>query len=1007
MSHELHSGTARATVIASVRQGDVMSVVQRIVMVMFLFSHPWDGYAQRLEPAGPADFATKQAAWEQHQQLEQDSMFKGLNWRDVGPVVQGGRIVDIEVVPDQPYTFYAAYASGGLWKTTNNGVSFTPLFDDMPTMIMGDIAIDPNQPETIWVGTGEANSSRSSYGGIGLFRSTDAGANWQHMGLEETDRIGRILIDPRNSNRIIVAALGKLYSSGGQRGVFVSNDGGQTWLNTLPSSKWSGAIDLIMNPNNPDIIYASTWDRKRTPWEFSEGGNDSGVWRSTDAGNTWARLDTRNGSGLPSGGYVGRIALAIAPSQPQTLYAAVDNQEPLPESEWDLGDRPLSAKRLRHMTKSQFLGQSEDEIEVFIRSNDLPIDIDAARLIEMIETDEMSVRDLLDELGDANANLFNTDIKGLEIYRSDDAGDSWYKTHEGPVAEVVYSYGYYFGQIRVAPDDADRIYVVGVPIITSADGGKTFDGSLNDPSVHVDYHAWWINPGNAQHMILGNDGGIDMTYDGGKSWIKLDAQPVGQFYAINVDMAKPYNVYGGLQDNGTYKGSSQGDWQQGPSWGRIFGGDGFQVAIDHDENQTYAGYQFGNYVRLGDGLPADVRPRDELDEEALRYNWMTPIILSPHNADVVYFGTNKLFRSLDEGDSWTAISGDLSKSKRRGDVPFATITTISESTEQFGRLWAGTDDGQVWMTPNGGNDWENVVNGLPKNRWVSRVEASKFDRQRAYVSLNGYRNDDTQAYLYRTDNAGAIWRDISNNLPAEAINVIKEDPINQNVLYVGTDRGVYVSLDRGEKWQVLGEGLPHVPVHDLVVHPRDRELVAGTHGRSIWILDVLPVQELTEQVQGEPLQVFYIDDVQASRSWRSRQSKWFSRPSDVEDVSVSFWSEDIGSGRFEVVDKNDNVLKVGQLDIIAGINRFGWNLLVDQDRALSAERDDNAGIDDLQAKDMPYQQSLSLGHPLYVMPGEYQVRVTMGDNSSSSELMVNAPEPFRSRVKSEPEVRGK
>lgn len=976
-----------------------------IILLVFLVSLP--AAARRPEGAAPATFADERASWEQHLALEQSSLLRGLQWRDVGPVVQGGRIVDIEVAPHQPYTFYAAYASGGLWKTTNNGVTFEPLFDHMPTVIMGDIAIDPNNPETIWVGTGEPNSSRSSYGGLGIYRSPDGGKTWRHMGLNETDRIGRVLVDPRNGDRILVAALGKLYTPGGQRGVFVSNDGGQSWQNTLPGGDWTGAIDLVLDPSNPDVVYAATWDRKRSPWEFTEGGDGSGIWRSEDGGHTWTRLDTRNGSGLPSGGYVGRIGLAVAASQPQTLYAAIDNQEPLPESEWDLGDRPLSAKRLKHMTKSQFLGQSKDEIEAFIRGNDLSVDIDADDLIDMLENDELTIQDLLAELGDANSNLFNTDIKGLEIYRSDDGGDTWRKTHEGPVDQVVYSYGYYFGQIRVAPDNPEQVYVVGVPIISSDDGGKTFHGGMNDPDVHVDYHAWWINPDNTEHMILGNDGGIDMTYDGGKSWIKLDAQPVGQFYAINVDMAEPYNIYGGLQDNGTLKGSSRNDWRDGPSWTRIFGGDGFYAAIDDDDGQTYVGFQFGNYARLGNGAPADVRPRDGLGEPALRYNWMTPVILSPHNPDVVYFGANKLFRSMDEGDSWSAISPDLSVSDNRGDVPYATITTVSESPLQFGLIWAGTDDGQVWVTASAGNEWNNVSDGLPADRWVTRVEASRYNRERAYISLNGYRNDDITAYVYRTDNSGERWQDISANLPEEAVNVIREDPVNENVLYAGTDRGVYVSLDGGGEWSALGSELPNVPVHDLVVHPRERELVAGTHGRSIWIVDVLPVQELTEDVRESPLHVFYIDEVQASRSWRSRRSRWFFREDDADEVTVKFWSQSTGEGRFDIVDGDDRVLQSGDLDVQAGINTFTWDLLLDQELALTAEQAANAGKNRIQAKDTPLLQSVDLGHPLYILPGDYQVRISVGGSSASGDLTVKEPSAFEPRGKPEPALRGR
>lgn len=963
--------------------------------------------AKRPAPAGPDTVASQQAAWQQHQQLTAESEFHGLKWRAIGPVVQGGRVVDIEVDPNNPYTFYAAYASGGLWKTSNNGVSFQPLTDAMPTMIIGDIAIDPNNSEVLWVGTGEANSSRSSYGGMGMYKSADGGASWQHMGLAASDRIARVLIDPRNSQRLLVAALGKLYTPGGQRGVFVSDDGGASWRNTLPGEGYTGAIDLVMNPANPDIVYAATWERRRTPWEFTEGGDGSGIWRSEDGGESWTRLDDRAGSGLPSGDQVGRIGLALAPSQPDTLYAVIDHQALLPEDQWDLGDRALSAKRLRNMSEEEFLAQSRDELERFVRGNDFPDEVTVDGLISMLKNDELSLDDLLARLNEANANLFNSDIKGLELYRSDDGGKRWRKTHEQPLDGIVYTYGYYFGQVRVAPDDADTVYLTGVPIAVSSDGGKTFSGHINDPDVHVDYHAWWINPANSQHMLIGNDGGIDVTFDGGKSWLKLDAQPVGQFYAINVDMAKPYNVYGGLQDNGTLKGSSRTDWEDGPSWSRIFGGDGFQVQIDHDDQQTYVGYQFGNYARLGDGPPATMRPRAGLRETPLRYNWMTPILLSPHNADIVYFGSNKLFRSLDEGDSWTAISDDLSRSSQRGDVPFATITVIDESPQQFGLLWAGTDDGQLWLTEDGGQQWRDVSDGLPRDRWITRVVASKHQRERAYVSLNGYRNDDSTAYLYRSDDLGRRWRDISANLPAEAINVVREDPVNGDILYVGTDRSVYVSVDAGDSWQALNSGLPNVPVHDLVVHPRERELVAGTHGRSIWIADVLPLQELNAAVREQGLHVFHIDEIQFSRRWQSEPSRWFGHLQEPLEAVVHFWSESDGDGSYEIVDANDRVLKRGELQAQPGINRLDIVLQADEQLALSAEQAANADQEDIQPADQPYQQARKYGHPLYLQPGEYTVRVQHGDAQASGKLTVAEPDPWPKRGDPEPELRGR
>ncbi len=988
-------------------------------------------FAARPRAAPAAGFEQKLEAWNRHQELVAASPFHGLKWRAIGPVVQGGRVVDLEVAPDEPYTFYAAYASGGLWRTTNNGHTFEPLSDEQPSIIMGDVALDPNRPERIWVGTGENNSSRSSYGGMGVYRSDDRGATWRYVGLGDADRIGRIVVDLRNPERVFVAALGKLYTPGGERGVYLTEDGGTTWRQVLPGGEWTGFVDLVMKPGDPDTLYAAAWERRRRPWDFVEGGAGSGIFKSTDGGATWTRL----AGGLPEGAHVGRIGLAVSPAAPDVLYASIDNQEPLPEADWDLGDRPLNAKRLKSMSKAEFLRQDPEEIELFIRASDLHQDIDAATLKGMIERDELTIADLIRELEDANTNLFTADIRGIQVWRSDDSGAAWRLTHAQSLDQVVYSYGYYFGQIRVSPKDPDRVYVLGVPIITSGDGGETWD-SIQDPDVHVDYQSMWIHPEHPQHVIVGNDGGIDMSFDGGKSWLKVDAQPVGQFYTVNVDLADPYNVYGGLQDNGTIKCSSRNRWWTGENCQRINGGDGMYVAIDPRDNKTvYTGYQFGYYTRIGaDGARRDVRPRDRLGDPALRYNWNTPVILSPHNPDVVYFGANLLYRSLDQGQSWTAISPDLTRSQSRGDVPFATLTTVSESPLAFGLLWAGTDDGEVWLTEDGGDDWFNVAKNLPRDRWVSRVEASHHERERAYLSFNGYRDDDIRAYVYLTDDLGRHWTDISGGLPAEPVNVIREDPVHENLLYVGTDRGVYASLDRGATWHALAAGLPKVPVHDLVVHPRERELVAGTHGRSIWIVDVLPLQELASAGTGESLKVFYVDEVQASRDWRSRRSRWFYRAEDDPEVTVHYWAGGAGAARLELLDADDRVLRVMEQYAAAGLNAFTWDLLVDQELALAAEQaalagdepadpepvaEGDAGAEPAATDDStanpsagelartPYAESVRLGHPLYAMPGEYRLRVSLGENQAAVDFTLTAPEKLTPRGKEKPKLRGR
>ncbi|MCP3957982.1 MAG: glycosyl hydrolase [bacterium] len=988
--------------------------------------------AERPEPSGPADFAARQAAWERHRELDDTSLFRGLEWRNVGPVVQGGRAVDIESVPGQPYTFYVAYASGGLWRTTNNGVTFEPLFDDQPAMIMGDVEIDPQNPGTLWVGTGENNSSRSSYGGYGVYRSDDAGESWRHMGLGESDRIGRIRVDPRDSARVYVASLGKLYTPGGERGVYRTTDGGASWQQVLAGDEVTGFVDLALDPSNPDVLYAAAWERSRRPWDFVESGKGSGVWKSIDGGDTWTRLGGANGT-FPSGEHVGRIGLAVSASQPSTIYASLDNQELLPEELWDLGDGAVTAKRLRKMTKEDFLAQDPEEIEDFIRGSDLDSSLDAEKLIEMIKNDELTLDELLQELDDANANLFNTDIRSIEVWRSDDAGATWRRTHEEPIRRVVYTYGYYFGRIRVAPDDPDRIYVLGVPLITSGDGGKTFEG-INGRGVHVDHQSFWIDPNFTDRVIVGNDGGLDVSYDGGKSWLKLDAQPVGQFYTVEVDMAEPYNIYGGLQDNGVLKGSSRSRPGLDP-WRRIGGGDGMYIQVDPRDNQTtYLGLQFGFYFRIGgEGGRRSARPRDKLKEPALRYNWATPILLSEHNSDILYFGANRLYRSLDQGETWRPISSDLTRSENRGDVPYGTLTTLAESPEEFGLLWAGTDDGYVHVTDDGGREWMDVSDGLPRDRWVTRVEASRHERDRAYVSLSGYRDDDVTPYLYVTEDLGATWTSIAAGLPAEPVNVVREDPVNPDVLYVGTDRGAYASLDRGASWQGLPAGMPNVPVHDLIVHPRDRELVAATHGRSMYVLDALPVQELTPELRESAVHVFPVEPVEFDRAWRGRRSQWFEFPEDEPSLKVPFWTSEDGRAELIVRDGEGRDLQHLELEAAAGVATFTWDLLLDEAMALAAEKarlEDEDGGDEEEAEkkrrkkkkkndedteeaaaegdlaNTPWAEAVRLDRPLYVTPGSYTLVVRTAGGEAETGLEVEKPEPRKPRMKKEPKIRG-
>jgi photosystem II stability/assembly factor-like uncharacterized protein len=961
--------------------------------------------------------AQREAGWQRHQQLVAASPFNGMEWRSIGPTVQGGRVVDVAAVPGQPYTFYVAYATGGVWKTVNDGGSFEPLTDGLPTTVIGAIAVDAQHPDTLWVGTGEPNASRSSYGGMGLFRSDDGGKTFHRAGLADSDRISRIVVDPSNSQRIFVAVQGRLYTDGGERGIWRSDDNGQHWSRVLKSDRPNtGAIDLVLDPANPNIVYAALWERSRRPWNFVESGAGSGIYKSIDGGNTW----TRSSNGFPQGAGVGRIGLAVARSHPQTLYATVDNQDKLPEGQQYLGDRPLNARRLKTMGKDEFLRQDPDEVESFIRSSDLDVSVDAKSLMESIRNGSLTMDQLRARLRDANAALFDTDIRGLEVYRSDDGGANWRRTHSEPLREVDYTYGYYFGQVRVAPDDPEHVYVQGLPLITSSDGGKTWAG-LNQPNVHVDFHTLWIDPADPQRMIVGNDGGLDISHDGGRHFRTMDAQAVGQFYTVVADMADPYYVYGGLQDNGSWKGVSNVLWDHNV-WSAVGGGDGMHVQVDTRDNATlYTGSQFGYYGRRGPGGKGDVRPQAGLKETPLRYNWNTPILLSPHNQDIVYFGTDKLFRSMDKGVTWTAISPDLTTSKERGDVPYATITSISESPKRFGLLWVGTDDGHVDVSDDGGIHWNAVDKSLPK-QWVSRVVASSHDEHRAYVTLNGYRNDDMTPWVFRSDDMGKSWTSISAGLPSESVNVIREDPVNADVLYVGTDRGVYVSLDRGAHWDSLQANLPNVPVHDLAVHPRERELIAGTHGRSVWIVDVLPVQELSK-VRNETVHLFPVEKMQFDRDWKSSPSLWFDESQDLPRLKLPFWAKAAGTAQLTVLDKNGHSVREASIPAKAGINTYTWDLLVDRDLALAAERASltqapanqaaaakgagTADQDKVTLDKTPVAEAVRLQQRLYAPPGTYTLRLSLDGATSEAKWELKAPEPQPPRAPPKPKLRGK
>jgi hypothetical protein len=761
----------------------------------------------------------------------------------------GGRITDIEGDPRNPKIFYVVAATGGIWKTINNGTMFFPIFDKERVISMGDLAIAPSNPDILYAGTGEEDSRNSMSPGGGLYKSTDGGRTWKLSGLEATQQIGRIIVDPQDPNIVYVAALGHAWNSNPERGLYKTTDGGTTWKLVKFISDKAGFVDIAMDPNDHNTLFASSWERVRGPYFLKSGGPGSGLWKTTDGGATWTEVKD---GGFPAT-TKGRIGVAIAPSDSKTVYALVEADtlpKPLPK-----GMRPDTSKAQR-----------------------------------------------------TNSGL----------YRSTDGGATWtlMRRNEGDARP------FYYSQVRVDPRNPNRVYWMSSVWRFSDDGGKTERrGAL---SLHTDWHAMWIDPRDPDHFILGDDGGIGLTWDKGGTYDFINTMPLGQFYDVSYDMQKPYFVCGGLQDNGSWCGPSKTRSRFGPTnadWQNVGGGDGFYTAQDpNDPNIVYSESQGGNASRLnlatnarasimrGGGRPqgsifedsliiargdttqpptpevsariAAIRARAVADSaKRYRFNWETPFFLSPHAPTTVYIGGNRVLKSTDRGDHFYPISPDLStKDSARiimstrttggvtrdatGAETYGTVTALAESPIRPGILWAGTDDGNVWLTTNDGGSWTDITKrfpGLPSKTWVTKLEPSHFDTATVYASFDGHRDNNFKPYLYVSNDFGQTFRSIVNNLPSggiDFVHVVREDPYNRDLLFVGTDVGAYVSTNRGSTWQRFMTGLPTVPVHDLKIHPRDRELIAGTHGRSIWIVDIAPLEQMADSVASRPAYFF-------------------------------------------------------------------------------------------------------------------------------------------------------
>jgi len=692
-----------------------------------------------------------------------------LPWRHIGPSSFGGRIDDIEAIPGRPSTIFVGTAGGGVFRTTNNGTTWAPVFDrDGRSTSIGDIAIAPSDPGIVWVGTGEPNNRQSSTWGDGIYRSLDGGETWTHMGLKETHHIGRVVIHPRNPNTVFVAALGHLWGPNDDRGVYRTTDGGTTWKKVLAGNNVTGAVDVALDPDGR-TVYAAMHQRQRRGFGFVGGGPGSGLFRSRDGGDTWEPLT----NGLPVG-VKGRIGIAIAPSQPNTVYAIVE-------------------------------------------------------------------------------------AKAGGVFRSDDKGSTWTRQSSLNPRPMYYS------QVRVDPQHPDRVWVLGTYVHKSIDGGKTFTTDSTGDRIHVDHHALWLNPNDGNHMMLGNDGGLYFTYDGAKNWDFIDNLPIGQFYDIDVDDRDPYYVYGGTQDNGTWGlpvRTYNGVGITNADVINIAYGDGFFTVTDPaDPRYIYANSQGGRAYRvhLATREERGIRPVPDDAKESYRFNWSTPMVRSPHDPRTIYYGGNKLFRTRDGGESWDVVSPDLTRNQEWKSIPimgivrdsttpsrddgvsdYGTITSVSESPRSQGVLLVGTDDGQVQLSTDGGAAWTNITARfrLPAPRWVSKVLWSQHEARTAYVAFDGHYDDDLAPMLYRTTDGGTTWSAVAGDLPVgHSVKTLAEHPSNRDVLFAGTEFGLYVTFDGGKRWAYVGGALPRVRIDDIAIHPKHRDLVLGTHGRSIIVLD--------------------------------------------------------------------------------------------------------------------------------------------------------------------------
>jgi photosystem II stability/assembly factor-like uncharacterized protein len=887
------------------------------------------------------DPATRLALYERHAAMKEETHFGTLDWQFIGPTNISGRATDVAVVTPKgkSYTVYVAAASGGVWKTVNEGTTWEPVFEHAASTSIGDIAIAPSDQEIVWIGTGEANIFRSSMAGAGVYKSVDGGKEWLHMGLAGTHTIPRIVIHPEDADTVYVASSGHEWTDNRERGVYKTTDGGKTWEKILFIDEKTGVIDLVIDPSESRTLYAATWQRIRRKWNDPRNEPDyagSAIYRTDDGGATWKEITT----GLPDAAVRGRIGIDIAQSNPSVLYAFIDNYEEAPKSEEEKTEEEEKDKEK----------EKED-----------------------------------DEEKDAYGRKKNKKIKGATVYRTDDRGETWQQVSKTDkrMERLSGTYGWVFGQIRVDPNDENRIYVMGLGLNLSEDGGKTFK-SLR--GMHGDHHGLWIDPENSSYLFNANDGGASLSFDGGKNWRNFtDNLPAVQFYNVAFDMDDPFHVYGSIQDHGSRKGEvdlSRGrDRIRAVEWEGAPGGEASSHAVDPTDPDIVYSEGFYGRISLSNlgmsrGGRKSIMPETGEDEEKPRGQWLAPFIISPHNPRILYHGLNRLYRSMNRGEAWEAISPDLTfnDKEKLGDIPYQTIFSISESPLCFGLIYVGTDDGRLHVTEDSGRNWTEIVEGLPPGKWVSRVIASRYDKGTVYLTQNGKREDDFAAYIWRSVDFGATWSDISGNIPCGPVNVICEDPLLKNVLYVGTDLGVYLTVNGGGDWHALPGKFPTTYVHDLAIHPRDNILVAATHGRGMYALDVELIQKLDEETLAK--EVFFLRTRPGKVTTRGKRTR-------RQEARFDYYLDEAGKVSFLISDEAGEEIRTLEEEGHAGLNKFAWDLALGEDGESGEARETGAKTEGEEEQEKEQDKEKE-----YAKPGKYKIRLSANGKEVEGEFEI-------------------